>query len=343
MQKSDAHLMVRHSLTDHLTSSTLSLALNESESTAMKPQSPDTSLDAELVLIGMIRAAPVSRRFAFVQAWTASMIEAGRCYIQQLYPHASADEVRWLYLERQYGHALADQLRHSCSTHHIQPVPLPDMYAAIVPFIKALERLALPYALCGSLASSLYGLQRATQQIDLLANLRQEHLPVLCQVLEGSYIFHYQEQDSYLEQRPPFTFVHLQSLLKIAVTPSEELTRGQSLVQQVQRLAIVEENEPIAVLAPEPLIVSLLNTFRHSEERADDLWYDLLGILKVQHTNLDMQLLEREAALWSVSALLTRALQDAGLRTESRSLNKQQRLSSRSRRALQKSTLKKVI
>ncbi len=34
----------------------------------MKTQSPDTSLDAELVLIGMIRKAPMSRRFAFVQA-----------------------------------------------------------------------------------------------------------------------------------------------------------------------------------------------------------------------------------------------------------------------------------
>ena len=31
----------------------------------MKTQSPDTSLEAELVLIGMIRKAPVSKRFAF--------------------------------------------------------------------------------------------------------------------------------------------------------------------------------------------------------------------------------------------------------------------------------------
>ncbi|HZU00565.1 MAG TPA: hypothetical protein VFA10_12940 [Ktedonobacteraceae bacterium] len=308
----------------------------------MKPQSPDTSLDAELVLIRMIRAAPVSRRFAFVQAWTASMIEAGRCYIQQLYPHASADEIQWLYLERQYGHTLADQLRHFCSTHHIQPTPTPDMYAAIVPFVRALERLALPYALFGSLASSLYGLQRATQQIDLLADLRQEHLPALCQVLEGSSILHYQEQDSSLEHLSSFTFVHLQSLLKIVVTPAEQLIGEQSLTQQVRRLVLVEENEPIAVLAPETLIVSLLNAFRRSEERADDLWYDLLGILKVQRTNLDMLLLEQQAALGDVSALLARALLDAGLRTESRSLNKQQ-MPSRFRQRRQKSTLKKVV
>ena len=31
----------------------------------MKTQSPDTSMEAEQVLIGMVRKAPVSRRFAF--------------------------------------------------------------------------------------------------------------------------------------------------------------------------------------------------------------------------------------------------------------------------------------
>ena len=43
----------------------------------MRTQSIDTSPDAERVLIEMIRKAPITKRFAFVQAWTASMVEAG--------------------------------------------------------------------------------------------------------------------------------------------------------------------------------------------------------------------------------------------------------------------------
>src|SRR6266567_3092364 len=77
----------------------------------MKTQSPDTSLDAELVLIGMIRKAPMSRRFAFVQSWTASTIEAGSQYVRQLHPQASDDEARLLFIERQYGKDLTDELR----------------------------------------------------------------------------------------------------------------------------------------------------------------------------------------------------------------------------------------
>ncbi len=65
-------------LTSYLLFSTLSTDERARGRKTMKTQSPDTSLDAELVLIGMIRKAPMTRRFAFVQSWTASMLEAGR-------------------------------------------------------------------------------------------------------------------------------------------------------------------------------------------------------------------------------------------------------------------------
>ena len=62
------HQFMHYSLTSHLVFSTLSRDERARGRETMKTQSPDTSLDAELVLIGMIRKAPMSRRFAFVQA-----------------------------------------------------------------------------------------------------------------------------------------------------------------------------------------------------------------------------------------------------------------------------------
>src|SRR5260370_16884114 len=143
----------------------------------MKPQSPDTSLDAELVLIGMIRKAPMSSRFAFVQAWTASMLEAGSQYVRQLHPQASDEEARLLFIERQYGKDLADELRWSLHAYHMQVTAAADYQRAIRPLAKLCEELNIPYALSGSLASSLYGLQRATLHIDFVADLRRKHLP----------------------------------------------------------------------------------------------------------------------------------------------------------------------
>jgi len=255
----------------------------------MKTQSPDTSLDAELVLIGMIRKAPMSRRFAFVQAWTASMLEAGSQYVRQLHPQASDEEARLLFIERQYGKDLADELRWSLHAYHMQVTAAADYQRAIRPLAKLCEELDIPYALSGSLASSLYGLQRAT-------------------------LLHQEELETAIRQKTCLTLVHLESLLKVTVTLPGMLATGRQVFHQARKIALVEGDPSVSVLSPEQLILLLLEAFKRSNERADDLWYDLLGIMKVQGTDLDLPFLIQQAAFLGVAELFTRALVDAGLR-----------------------------
>ncbi len=280
----------------------------------MKTQSPDTSLDAELVLIGMIRKAPMSRRFAFVQAWTASMLEAGSQYVRQLHPQASDEEARLLFIERQYGKDLADELRWSLHAYHMQVTAAADYQRAIRPLAKLCEELDIPYALSGSLASSLYGLQRATLHIDFVADLRRKHLPSFCDRLSGLYLLHQEELETAIRQKTCFTLVHLESLLKVTLTLPGMLATGRQVFHQARKIALVEGDPSVLVLSPEQLILLLLEAFKRSNERADDLWYDLLGIMKVQGTDLDLPLLIQQAAFLGVAELFTRALVDAGLR-----------------------------
>lgn len=49
-------------------------------------------------------------------------------------------------------------------------------------------------------------------------------------------------------------------------------------------------------------------------EVSDRQWNDILGVLKVQDTNLDMAYLQRWASSLGVADLLERALVDAGLK-----------------------------
>jgi hypothetical protein len=49
-------------------------------------------------------------------------------------------------------------------------------------------------------------------------------------------------------------------------------------------------------------------------EVSDRQWNDILGVLKVQRTNLDMTYLQRWSASLNVTDLLERALADAGLK-----------------------------
>ena len=128
------------------------------------------------------------------------------------------------------------------------------------------------------------------------------------------YYFREEEIKIALAQRMPFIrLIHLKSLLKVVITFPEMLATGQQVFQRVWQVPLVEGGRTISVLAPEDVILLLLNDFKRSDERADDLWYDLLAVVKVQGTDLDMPFLVQQAAVLNVTELLRRAIDDAGL------------------------------
>jgi len=279
----------------------------------MKTQSPDTSLDAELVLIEMIRKAPIHKRFAFVQSWTASMFEAGVQYIWQLYPHATDEEVKLLFIERQYGKELTDELRRALNVNGIQLSDTPEYQKAIRPLVKLFEELDVPYALSGSLASSLYGLQRATLQVDFIADLNQKHFLTLFTHLKDGYWLQRETIEAALMQQSSFPLVHLETLLKVTITLPGNLSMGQQVFHRVRNVSLIEGTQPTTVLSPEQTILLLLETYKNNDGRDDDVWYDLLGIAKVQGAALDIPFLAQQSAALGDTTLLKRMLIDAGL------------------------------
>ena len=60
----------------------------------------------------------------------------------------------------------------------------PDIIEAIRPVIKAFERLGIHYYIGGSIASSAYGVARATMDVDMVSELRKEHISPLVEMLK---------------------------------------------------------------------------------------------------------------------------------------------------------------
>jgi hypothetical protein len=52
----------------------------------------------------------------------------------------------------------------------------PDILLAIKPVIDAFEELGIAYYIGGSLASSLYGIARATMDVDVVADISSTHV-----------------------------------------------------------------------------------------------------------------------------------------------------------------------
>jgi hypothetical protein len=178
----------------------------------------------------------------------------------------------------------------------------------------AFERLGIPYLIGGSLASSLHGIPRATQDVDFVALMKLPHVPQFAESLRGRF---YLDEDAIrdaVERRSSFNVIHLDSYFKadIFVRADDEATRLQ--IQRRQRFALPgTPAREVIVASPEDVIAQKLSWFALGDQVSERQWSDAIGVLKVAGRGLDLSYLRRVASLLGVSSLLDRALSEAGL------------------------------
>lgn len=187
------------------------------------------------------------------------------------------------------------------------------IFDAITPVVEALENLGVNYHIGGSVASSIYGIIRATIDADLVANLELKHVRPLVKLLEADY---YIDEDSVrdaVKRRGSFNAIYLDTMLKVDVFIPKSRLFDQEELRRIQLQPLIEGYRPFYVASPEGTILNKLEWYRMGGEVSDRQWNDILGVLKVQGANLDMAYLQRWAVALKVSDLLERALVDAGL------------------------------
>jgi len=185
--------------------------------------------------------------------------------------------------------------------------------AAITPIVEALEQLGVNYHIGGSVASSIHGIIRATIDADLVADLELKHVRPLVKLLEADY---YIDEDSVrdaVKRRGSFNAIYLDTMLKVDVFIPKSRLFDQEELRRIQLQPLIEGFRSFYVASPEGTILNKLEWYRMGGEVSDRQWNDILGVLKVQGTNLDMAYLQRWAVALKVSDLLERAMIDAGL------------------------------
>lgn len=192
----------------------------------------------------------------------------------------------------------------------------PDILAATLPIVEVLEQLSVSYHIGGSVASSIYGLPRLTIDVDLVADLKLEHVHPLVRYLEKDYYIDEDAVKDAIRRHSSFNAIHLESMLKVDVFIPKSRLFDQEELRRTQLQTLVEGTRPFYVASPEGTILNKLEWYRMGNEVSDRQWNDILGVLKVQGTHLDMAYLQRWAAVLQVGDLLERALVDAGLRED---------------------------
>jgi hypothetical protein len=286
----------------------------------MKTQSPDTSLDAEAALIELIRKASISKRFNLVRSMTQHTIWANMHCWRESHPKVSEQDAAIHFVSFNYGSMPAEQLQTVLQKReqqwHGEPA---DLVTVMNPAIAALEQLAIPYYLAGSVASSLHGMQQVAQDVDLVADLHDQQLDPLISLLQRAYVVDEHIAHEALVQRTSFPAIHLASLMKVDVILPKPRPFDEQMRQLLVRYALDEAFPPYPIASAYEMIVFKLDRYyRDEQSRTDGMvddaeWNDILGMLKVQGPNLDLTVLEHWAKTLNMTDAFVRALADAGL------------------------------
>lgn len=185
----------------------------------------------------------------------------------------------------------------------------------MIPVIDAFEELGVAYYIGGSVASLAHGIYRTTADVDLVADLRMEHARPLKRLLQSTYYIDEDMIRDAIRHRSEFNLLHLDTMFKVDVFIPKTRQFDQEVRRRVQRskLNIGENTRLFNLESPEDVILTKLEWYRMGGEVSDRQWNDILGVLKVQGTNLDISYLRRWASSLGVADLLERALVDAGL------------------------------
>jgi hypothetical protein len=172
------------------------------------------------------------------------------------------------------------------------------------------EKLGVPYLIGGSLASALYGMARSTQDADIVAEMRLEHLQPFVSALQNEFFMDGEMIAEAIRRNSSFNIIHRETIFKVDVFIPRPRPFLQSQLARAQRQTFTFETEVSAKFAsPEDTILAKLEWYRLGGEISERQWRDILGVLKTRAGVLDLSYLRKWAGELKLSDLLERALQ----------------------------------
>jgi hypothetical protein len=189
-----------------------------------------------------------------------------------------------------------------------------EAFQVLLEVTRVLEELDVPYVVGGSLASSLHGIPRSTQDADLVAALRPDHIQPFINRVEGAFYVSPERVEAAVRRRTSFNLIHLKTMIKVDLFVFSETPLARQEMARRQVLPIPGEPEAhLQVASPEDTILQKLPWCRKGGGVSERQWNDILGVIKVQGRALDLGYLREWAERSGVEDLLARAFTDSGM------------------------------
>jgi len=179
------------------------------------------------------------------------------------------------------------------------------MWDWLFQFLDPLETAGVPYAIVGSVAASVYGEPRATNDVDLVLQCGPADAARLARAFPADRFYVPPEEVIAVELTRPagghLNVIALESMTKADLYPLTP--RDEAWFSRRRRLEVA--GRPVWFAAPEAVILHKLRFFR--EGGGEKHLLDIRGILAVSSAELDRRALEEDVAGQGLTAEWLRA------------------------------------
>lgn len=190
-----------------------------------------------------------------------------------------------------------------------------DIDITFEPVAQALQELRVRFYVCGSVASSAHGEMRATADIDVVAELQTEQVAPFIKLLGEMFYADEVSMKEAIARRSSFNLIHQGTFIKVDIFAPKDREYDKQVLERctVEKLGSSDDSIEAPVSQPEDIVLAKLEWYRIGGETSDRQWRDILGVLKIQCFDIDIDYMQKWAPEIGVADLLERALDESGL------------------------------
>lgn len=179
-------------------------------------------------------------------------------------------------------------------------------------FTEILESLKITYVIGGSVASSIYGKVRFTQDTDMTVEPFEDKADEFCRLVRSDFYISSDAMQQALRRKSSFNVVHLESAFKIDVFIQKDTEFEKQLLSRRKFMKLSERFETtFSVVSAEDIILLKLRWYQQTDCSSEKQWEDILAVLEVQKDELDFRYLKKWSSILRTNKLLENAISEA--------------------------------
>ncbi len=272
----------------------------------------DTDPKAEAVQMEILRRMSPARKLRLVMSLNDTCRQMALAGLRMRNPEAHEEELAQKLSEQILGKELAEKVNRR--RRRMMKGSVLDLLEIALKVTRALEELDVPYYICGSLASSFYGEMRSTNDADLVADLKREHVEGLISALAEEFYIDETMIRRAIARQSSFNVIHFQTSYKVDVFVGKSNPYSQiALARRGSVELSTDSSQTVWLSSAEDTVLAKLDWYRLGRCVSDKQWRDILGVIKLQGEALDLAYMRKWAQHLEISDLLEEALTEAEL------------------------------